>query len=442
MELDEITLRLIQEFNEHWRTGKIREKLKERFRRRRFYDIVNYLDERQIISITGLRRVGKTTVMYQLMDYLINKEINPKNIFYFSFDEITTKKTEIIDELIRYFISKNGIEKDGVFIFFDEIQKINDWQAIIKRYYDLKENIKFIVSGSESLILKGETKESLAGRNYEFVMHPLSFREFLEFKGIEIKKENIKELYEELITEKEKFQSLFHEFIISGGFPEMIGKDIEKIQGYIKGSIIEKIIYYDLPKEFRIDNPELLLKILEIASANTGQLFELEKITSSLGISRNTASLYLSYLENAFLINFSYNYTKSKIKQIRTRKKIYVCDNGIINTILKQREVPNDFIGLLAETQIHNEISRKMNTFFWRDKQKREVDIITENHVITPIEVKYRNEIEKRDKENIKYFMKKYRLTTGFLVTKNIFNYHEDLKLVPAWLFLLTETNK
>jgi len=439
MTLDEITLRALQNFNEHWITGKIPDRLKEQNKREQFNELHANLRKRQILSITGLRRVGKTTLMFQLIDILLQEGVHPDNILYFSFDEITAKQIEIIDELIQYMLSKEKTEKKETlkFIFFDEIQKVENWQALLKRYYDLKYPLKCIISGSESLLLKGKTKESLAGRNYEFTIPTLSFREFLQFKGIIIEKKANEKHYEELLKNKQKIKSLFDEFILKGGFPETVNQSIEEAQKYIKEAVIEKIIFSDIPAQFKITNPEILLKILEIASSNTSCLFELENLTTPLNINRNSASLYVSYLENSFLLRLSYNFTKSKLKQLRTSKKIYVTDTGIINALLKHTSLDeSDYIGKLVETIVYNELSRKKKIFFWRDKLKHEVDIILEEDKILPIEIKYRNTILKRDSENIQFFIEKNNLEEGIIITKDEKKKEKEIQFIPAWFFL------
>lgn len=442
--MEETTQRLIHNQNEHWATKKLPERLKETKKREKYYQILDYLKEKQILSIIGLRRTGKTTIMFQLMDHLLQNNVNPNYIFYFSFDELTTKQPEIIEEIIQYYFSSIikkdivDIKKERCYIFLDEIQKVDNWQAILKRYYDLKYNIKFIVSGSESMIIKKKTKESLAGRTFDFTLHPLFFKEYLKFKNFIIERGTYKALYNSLITQHVALQSHFEEFILNGGFPETLDLKIEKLQEYINNSVIEKILFTDIPIYFEITNPELLLKILEIIGANTSDLFELTQITDTLNISRNTASSYLFYLESAFLVNLSYNFTKSKVKQLRTRRKAYLTDTGIINTILKRRKLDSpDELGKLVETQIHNELARNLKINFWRDKAQHEIDIVIKDKDILPIEVKYKNIITKKDLRNMEFFLEKYKIKNGIIVTKDKFEYTKRIQYIPAWLFLL-----
>ncbi|MDI6736964.1 MAG: DUF4143 domain-containing protein [Nanoarchaeota archaeon] len=135
----------------------------------------------------------------------------------------------------------------------------------------------------------------------------------------------------------------------------------------------------------------------------------------------------------------SYNYTQSKVKQLRTSKKAYINDTGIANSLLKQERIDSpEYLGQLAETQVYNEISRRHQALFWRDKMQHEVDIIAKNKRIIPVEVKYRATISTGDIKNMEFFMKKNNTARGIIVTKDLFREEKRLLYIPAWLFLLS----
>jgi len=268
---------------------------KERFLLKEIWE---YLKDPQIIAILGLRRTGKTVLLLQIIKRLL-KGISPKKILYFSFDEILGKDPEVIEKILE--IYENEILKENlknVYIFFDEINHLENWQIILKRFYDLKRNIKFFISGSSSIYLK-KTKESLAGRIYEFNLPPLDFKEFLYLKGIEIK-----DIFLQRLTLKKELNKYF----FSGSFPEIINEsDFLKVKKYVN-SVIEKIIFYDIPKVYEIAEPEVLKTILSFVAQKPGMLMEYQTLASNLGISYQTISKYVGYLEKAFLIKLIYNF--------------------------------------------------------------------------------------------------------------------------------------
>ena len=129
---------LMVQFNEWWKTGHVRKEYAKETRRPLFNDIEKYLPDRQIIGITGLRRTGKTTLMYQFIEHLINSGVDPKNILYFSFDEVLATQPDIIDEVLENYQKVTpGLNIEQIYIFIDEVQYVESWEAIIKRHYDL-----------------------------------------------------------------------------------------------------------------------------------------------------------------------------------------------------------------------------------------------------------------------------------------------------------------
>ena len=181
-------------------------------------DITNL---RQIISISGLRRVGKSTLIKQIINSLLENKTDPYKILYFSFDQPTIlEEKDTLEKIITLYL-KEILNKDiykikqKVYIFLDEIQLIPFWQDIVKRYYDISPNLKFIVSGSASLLISSKSKESLAGRIFEKKLSPLTFSE-----------------YKKLSKNRD-----FEEFLNFGQFPELLDiNDNLNFLAYIKNS--------------------------------------------------------------------------------------------------------------------------------------------------------------------------------------------------------------
>ena len=172
----------LEEFNHWWIKGNVDLELALPFKRDNYKEIEKYMDKRFIVAIIGLRRIGKTTTIYQLIQNLINKQINAENILFFSFDEITVKIGEVIETYKE--IHKKDFREEKIYIFLDEIQKCSNWENEIKKYYDLYPKLKFIISGSESLFIKKKTKETLAGRVFEFNLSTFTFKEYLKISNV------------------------------------------------------------------------------------------------------------------------------------------------------------------------------------------------------------------------------------------------------------------
>jgi len=177
----------LERFNEWWFTGKIRKDLALPFKRYAFSKALESLKDRQILIITGLRRVGKTTLLYQIIEKLLATE-KPEKIIYFSFEDAKESLKEVLEFYEKRVLKKPFEEAGKVFVFFDEVQYAENWSSTLKQFYDLYPNLKFFVSGSSSLLLSREALEKLAGRFFFLELKPLKFLEFLGMKGIEKEK--------------------------------------------------------------------------------------------------------------------------------------------------------------------------------------------------------------------------------------------------------------
>lgn len=420
---------MIEKYNFHWKDGFYYDFPKER---ELFSDILKYINSRQIISLIGLRRTGKTTILKQLIDHLIKGEVSREHILFYSFDEDQPQIKDIMGEYEAR-LGKDILEiKDTVFIFLDEIQKLDGWQNQVKYYYDSYKNIKFFVSGSSSLFIRKHVQESLAGRIYEFVLRPLSFKEFLIFRNKEdmIKKSR---LFEE---------SLQKEFLAyqKRQFVELVNENEENVGKYVK-TLIEKIIYQDIPKIFPIENEELLLKIIKIVASNPGMLLDYESLSNEIGISRVTLSNYFFYLEESFLAKRLYNFSKNMLTSEKKMKKAYITTTSFFPYLNEGVEETK-----LVENLIVAELDAK---FFWRTPQKYEVDIILEEKGdIIPIEVKYMKNIAANEVKNLLRFCEKFNAKKAVMVTKDKLGENEfklkngkkiKIEFIPAWMFLLSD---
>ena len=160
MEIEE-SLKLL---NNWWFTGKVKKELAKDFKRYAYAEVNRLLRQyKEVIMLTGLRRVGKSTIIYQLIEELI-KEVNPLNVIYFSFDYTNVEIVNLLNSYQK--LTEIKWKNDRIYLFLDEIQKLDNWASQIKLLYDAFPNIKFIVSGSASLQLERMAMNNLAGRHF------------------------------------------------------------------------------------------------------------------------------------------------------------------------------------------------------------------------------------------------------------------------------------
>ncbi len=426
--------------------------------------ILNWIDEPEIVVIKGARQVGKTTLVQQIIYDLIHKaKVHPENIFYFSFDDRDLRNLVLQDpKSVFNFIQqqRKRVEKDRLFIFFDEIQKAPLMLEILKMYYDSNKDYKFIITGSSSLELSKGVSESLLGRVVNFHLHSLTFQEILTLKasatlskflpeaGSEVEdflqnfagfKQNfnydyqrLKKVSSELDFYKDEIMIQFNEYLLRGGYPGVAKKEklkAEMILRDIKQVYIEK----DIIATLKIGKHLAFSQLLELLSYQIGSLVNLEELCGNLKVSFPTLKNFLNILEKTYIIELLQPYFENQRKAVRKNRKIYFLDTGFRNACIGLMNFPSNpnEIGHLVENMTFN-ILKKVNSylfgesmqfFFYRTYDGAEIDFaLKKGNEIFPIEVKYQNFVKEKIPTVMKNFMKAKgkRSQKGLVVTKNI----------------------
>ena len=420
-----LNLSKLTEMNHWWKLGKVKNEFALPYERKLFREVLKHLNLRQIVGLAGLRRVGKTTMMYQVINHLIKDRENPLNILYFSFDESNVEINEIIKVYEEEVLKNEIADKERYFMFFDEIQKLGDWQNKIKLLYDMHPNIKIFISGSASVNILLPAKESLAGRVFFFDLDLLSFEEFLELRGKDMEKirKNPNLWERELRIE-------FNNYMLRP-FPEIVSAPEELARKYLKETVIERVILKDLTSLFAVRELEALEKIVSVIASQPGLIINLDDMSKDFGISRQVLSNYLYYLECCLLVRRLSNLRGSFKTASRKLKKYYLshpCFSLALSSPGK---------GELAETCVAFKTKSKR---YWRDGEK-EIDFIVDGKSLLPVEVKYRQNIRRQDLKSLIYFMNRFRIEKALVVTddKDCEETIEKKKVIytPLWKFLL-----
>ena len=412
---------IIELLNPWWKQEKINEELAKSYKRKIFNEILGLVKYKQIIILSGLRRVGKTTLLYQIIESLL-KKYDSNKIFYFNFDKKVKDITEILDD----YEELTGIswKKEKFFVFLDEVTKLDEWASKIKLIYDAFPNIKFVISSSSSVRLEEEAIKNLAGRYFLINIKPLSFREYLELRDKNKFLENIN-------LWKEEIKKEFQEYSLKS-FPEIINwKDELLVKDYLRTTIIDKIIREDLPDKFKNVNKDLLLILIEIFYSEPGMYIDYDSLSKKLRISKKTLIKHIFYLEYSYLIKRIRNFRVNVISASKKMQRIYAnwWSLGLIYS---------DNYDKIMENVVCNSIDAK---YYWR-KNDKEIDflIVDEKKKIIPIEVKNKKEIAKNDMKNIKYFLKKYDIKEGIIIyngKEDEINFEGKIKFIPLWKWLL-----
>lgn len=354
-------IRLIKDFEEKPFPDDIKE---------RGIEIPLQIPLKRAISIIGPRRSGKTYGMFLLIKKLIESGVKVSKIMYMDFESVELVDANLKDMenfLDVYFSMHPENTRGKVWFFLDEVQKLERWETFVRSL--IGRGIYVYISGSSSKLLSKEIATQLRGRSIGYYIYPLSFEEFLWFKGLKAKK-----FFS--TSEKAIIIKYLQEYLTSGGYPEVVV--FEKERGKILKEILEVTIHRDIIERFRIRNEKTLrILVKALASSKEFSIHKFYNFLKSLGmkVSKNTLYLYLNALSDCFLIflvrNFSYSYKREE----QSIPKVYFVDNGLLK-ILGVEE-----IGKLMENCVFLELTRRFgyeNIRYFR-LNNREVDFIVKN---------------------------------------------------------------
>lgn len=473
-------LRILNKYNPWWNNKEIPPSKTSPFKRGDFHIVKGLFDGREVISIIGPRRVGKTILIHQIIQDLLDSKVNPNRILYLSVDEVELKDggaqiRDILEAYSKYIIKKPLDSLDEKhYLFLDEIQEISDWEKIIKNWYDLSYNLKFIISGSSSIWISKGTEESLLGRIKSTIMMPLKFSEVLRYRNIipedsylsrqelkesliksvqdnnpEIFKKQLEKFMGGIIAQKELINIELNKYLIAGGYPEFLEEnDYAKISESVRDKI-RLIFFKDIIRYFKIRNPSVLEDLFKLLAKDSGGSFNIAKTAELLDIQRPTLRAYLGYLTKAYLIQSSEFYSLSRKKRIRKQEKIYVLDAGIRNGIIDYLDdtlvKDNDELGIVVEGILFDHLIRfKFNLekgpepeiFYWKNKKEIDFILVVKRKPI-PIESKFRKKIPRNIYESIEEFSKENESPFGVIITKDEFSIKGKIIEIPLWAFLL-----
>jgi len=323
-----------------------------------------------IITLIGARRSGKTFMLYQAIIDLIDKGVARENIIFLNFeDERLTLNTNELDLILQAYAEiYPDISLSNCYFFFDEIQNINGWEKFVRRIFDNYSKHIFI-TGSNARLLSTEIADALRGRTITYTVYPLSFDEYLRFKGI---------TYDVTVPRKKaKVINQTLQFIYQGGFPELIQfekkEQIKVLQGYFNA-----MIFRDIVERYKINDVHLLKFFIKKLFANIGKPLSINKIYNDLRsmgykISNNYLYEFEQYCYAVFLSIAVPKFDFSEIKQAKSDKKLYAIDTGLLASV---EFTVSENRGKMLENAVLTELTKAGYETYYH-KGKYECDFIT-----------------------------------------------------------------
>ncbi|PIP27379.1 MAG: hypothetical protein COX30_02210 [Candidatus Moranbacteria bacterium CG23_combo_of_CG06-09_8_20_14_all_39_10] len=388
------------------------------YKRKILPKIEKYIKSKEILVLTGMRRVGKTTLYRTIFD-----SIKSKNKVFLDVENPITQKIFEEDDYDNIIVNLRdlGIDvKKKSYIFLDEIQAMPEIVRAIKYLYD-HYDIKFFVTGSSSFYLKNIFPESLAGRKYVFEMFPLDFEEFLMFKNIS------KKFYASFAQKDknknaifyEKNKKLYEEYMRYGGFPGVVLAGTAEEKKMKLNDIFKSYFEKDVKNLADFREIKALRDLILLLMQRVGSKLEITKLSSEIGVSRETIYSFLSFLEGTYFVHFIEPFSRNVDREISGGKKVYLCDNGILNNFAKVSE------GSLFENSTFLDLKKYGKINYYQKRIGGEVDFVINKKIA--IEIKTKG--DDSDLKKLEKISKSLKIKQYYLVTRE---FNKKNKFVPA----------
>jgi len=401
-----------------------------------------FLQPNMIVSIIGVRRAGKSMLMKQIAKALIGRGMNKNEILIVNFEDkrLIERNLELLDSFFNVYVQELKPKKP--FLFLDEIHKVPQWERWARTMHELGK-AKIIISGSTSQLTRGELATLLTGRHIDIVVFPLSFKEFLKFKGLQI--ENALDA----IAKENEIKSLLREYLRFGGFPEVVLTKDEELKKTILLTYFDDIIDKDVVERYKIRKSEKLKALAKFYLSNISSPITFSSLEQFIKTNPVTIEKFSTLLEEAFLIFFTKIFHPSVKKQEKAARKVYSIDTGLCNAVGFKIE---ESIGKLMENAVAIELKRRnpiLEIYYWKEygrAEGKEVDFVLREgfNVKQLIQVTYastRNDVEKRELEALLKASEVLKCKDLLIIT---WDYESELKInkkrikfTPLWKWLL-----
>lgn len=335
-------------------------------------EIFKNIKSKEILSLTGLRRIGKTTLLMQTISKLLADTVDPKNILFIRLDSFNLLEYSIhrLVEEYRKFTKKSS--SDFFYLFLDEVTSRDNFEQELKSLYD-NENIKILCSSSIATMMR-DKKAHLTGRTKTLEVMPLTFQEFLQFKDARIGK-----------SDSSKLEGYFKDYLRIGGIPQYV---LTEDRSYLN-ELVESIIYKDIIAYHKISGEKTVKELFVLLCQRVGKPMSYNKLAEILKISVDSVKRYVGYFEKAYLFYIMDRYSKSPNENVTSPKKIYIGDVGIKNIITGFKD-----LGASYENLVFLKIKDEKPSYYLKDSV--EIDFITKDSLI---EAKYNQEMNEKQLE-------------------------------------------
>ncbi len=321
-----------------------------------------FYDSEMVKVITGIRRCGKSTIMRQIVDELLERGITEEHIIYINFEDYKYRKISTADALYEYVEAKIK-DEEKYYLFVDEIQNVSEFELVINSFR-ATHNISIFITGSNSKLLSGELATHLSGRTLSFRVMPFCFKEYYQYKTMNG-------------TDKTK-EELLDEYMTWGGFPLVCKEEDPTGKAVVLSNIFDSVVLKDIVMRNKVASPVVLERILEYVVANSSTTISGTGIANTLSeemqkVTPPTVYDYLRYFTEACICDKVSRYDIRGKRILSYEEKTYVCDLGFFH--IKKNRVKDEY-NYIVETICYNELIARGYQVYIGKTYKGEVDFI------------------------------------------------------------------
>lgn len=368
----------------------------------------------QAVALTGVRRSGKSTLMVQLAQQLINSGVPPRNILLVNWEDYRWENfsLKLLGQVYELYLKKVNTGKP-IYLFLDEIQRIPGWERFVRTLIDQKE-AKIVLSGSSAHLLSRELGSVLTGRHVAIPVYPLSFSELLHFKGLTLTDEL------EVIGKKIAVQQYLDEALNYGFLPEVVLSTDPTVKQKMLVDYIEAIITRDVVERHNLKEKEKLRSLTRFYLTNSSSPISFNKIKEMLTIPLRTVERFSYYLEEAYLVLFLKRFSYKVREQEKSPRKVYSIDPGLLQAY-SFKFMENT--GKIMENLVFLELLKTgKEIYYWKNPQQEEVDFVIKEglKVKQLIQVCYNISNPETKKREIRALLKalnEFKLSEGLVIT-------------------------
>jgi uncharacterized protein len=320
------------------------------------FDLIFSMQANRAVVLMGPRRVGKTYLLKQITGQLIAQGVQPQRIAYASLETPLYTGMPLEALLTQFQEILQSPAQERLYVIFDEIQYLPQWEVHLKVLVDRFPQHRFVASGSAAAALRMKSQESGAGRFTDFVLPPMSFSEFLQFKKLDEVLMPLNDEMDNVPTDIVALNAEFVAYLNYGGYPEavLLPEIQHDIGRFIRSDIVDKVLLRDLPSLYGINNIQELNRLFTVLAFNTGQEISLESIGKESGVVKNTLLRYLDYLEAAFLIKRMYRVDENARRMQRNRTfKVFLTNPAMRAALFGPLTEEDPAFGHIVETAVY-----------------------------------------------------------------------------------------